>query len=238
MSKASKLKFVFAGNIPKAKKEEKPVVIEPAEEEIVNDPGEPLPEDTGEETVYIPDEPTTDTAEPEKVHSNTEIDYGSCTVPMGKAKDNGIVLCVILCILLLLCLSVLIYQNVRNSSPVPDNNENVIEPEYKELITIIKGYVASIKDPRKAEFCEKLRQHYIEAANEPVTDINVFLENNLEKTRIILGFYGTPAISNEYEWFKLFCKGGIIDKWLEKSEIVITPVNKKALFLAIAEGLN
>lgn len=237
MSKTSKLKFVLAGNIPQEKKSE---VVAP--EEPIVEVEEPSVEESKEEPFEESEEKFNNPLDLDTVKENknsTEVNYGTCTKPIGKAKENGIILCVVLCVLLLLCLGLLFYQNLNHSSPTPDNNDTVVEPEYKDLIIIIKGYVSAIKDSKKAEFCKKLRDHYIQQANTPVTDINTFLEDNIESTRSILGFYNrSGAISNEYEWHKLFCKGGVIDKWLEDRHIVVTPENKKGLFLAIAEGLE
>lgn len=228
MSKKTKLKIILAGNIPEVEEKETSEVVElnestNTEEECQEEPVEEYPEV----------EPEVDLDK-----DSSLIGYTPYSVPIGKAKDNGILLCIILCFIILI-LGFLLYQKQHYVTPLPDNNDNeVVEPEYQELTTVIKGYVSSITDSKKEEFCQKLRQHYIDWSAMPVTDINEFLDENLEETRNILGFYRAKAISNEWEWHKLFCKGGVIDKWLEKYNVIITPANKKEIFLAIAEGLK
>ena len=232
MSKKTKLKFILAGNIPEVEEKETSEVVELNESTSTKEEccEEPVEECSEVEPEVVP--------EVDSDKDSSLIDYTPYNVPVGKTKDNGILLCIILCVIILI-LGFLLYQKQQHNAPLPDNNDNeVVEPEYQELTTVIKGYVSSITDSKKEEFCQKLRQHYIDWSKMPVTDINEFLEENLEETRNILGFYRNKAISNEWEWHKLFCKGGVIDKWLEKSNVIITPTNKKAIFLAIAEGLK
>lgn len=221
---------MFPANIPN--KIEKPVpeqVIEPEPSvEPVTEP-EIIPERKPE---FKPaPEPVSEDKPPK---TQVDIDVYKPTGP-----DTGITLCAILLSLILVGLVFLIWHETTWKQQEEQNGSVNVEPEYDGLRIVVSNYVKDMKDPNKYEYLQEIRQVYIDAANSKETDINQLIDGIYDKTHDILGFE-KPRRKTKYEWEyqKLFDNTGVINAWLMSANVIITPQNKKAIFMAVAEGLK
>jgi len=252
MAKESKLNFILANNLPKKKQHESPKVIvshQTTAEIPENKPSfseiQELSDDSvTEETSPIPQ--PVPTIESHRRHSDSrsqrippdeppQLDYNQFMVPLG-SKDNGITLCIVLSTIIALALGFLIYHEYVWRIHEEESQVHV-DSEFSTLTVVIKTYVSSIKDERKAEYCQKLYPVYIQASKskEPLEQT---IKQVIKQSREILGFDAVESQSNEFEWHKLFGVDGVIDTWMVDNGIKITDSNRKEFFKAVAQGLK
>lgn len=235
MSKKSKINIVLAQNIPG---EEQVSTGSDSGEGAVVEATTPV-EDVSEESETVDEEEEVSEEVPSETSSSEkpaeEIKYKPIEEPLGTVQENGIRLCIILLVLILLALGFLIYH--ERTWRQDENADTTVVLKYDTLRAIVKNYVSTISDPRKAEYCSDLRAAYIEAANSR-ENIDVIIEKLQTKSQVILGFNERRQRSNEHEWQKLIGAGGIIDAWLAEAGIILLPETKHDVFMAIAEGLR
>lgn len=206
----------------------KKVVQEPVEEPVITPVDEPV-----EEEIIVEEEPV-----PESNSStNTVIKYDEYKVPRG-AKENGIILTIILSILILLSLGFLIYYE-HSWRLQEEQGTTVVDSKYDELRTVVKGYVGVIHEANKAKYCKQISEIYRKAAKS-TDSIEQIEDTILKENRAILGFDNNdgPIVEREYEWQALLSASGIIHTWLTEKGIVVSKDNQREVFTAIAEGFE
>ncbi len=203
----------------------KKVVQEPVEEPVITPVDEPV-----EEEIIVEEEPV-----PESNSStNTVIKYDEYKVPRG-AKENGIILTIILSILILLSLGFLIYYE-HSWRLQEQQEETLVDSSFEALTNVVKNYVATIEETNKEDLCRQLYEVYI-SASESTEDIEFIVLTIREMSQEILGFNDKVAKTKEHEWYKLFGVHGVIDMWLTDSGIVVDKKNQRDVFTAIAKGI-
>ena len=210
-------------------------VEEPVQE---SEPEVDEPEVDEPEEVVVPEEEEAPKEEGPVV-ANQKVKYKPYEEKLGTVKENGILLCIVLLVLILLSLGFLIYH--EHTWRQEEEQSNVlVEPEFNGLRDVIRNYVKDMEDPDKAEYCRQVREVYLAAANSTNPDIDQIQDQIYDKLHNEIFEFEAPRKKTkyEYEWQKLFDQTGVINTWLTATKTDITIKNKKAIFTAIAEGLK
>lgn len=225
--KKTSINYVFANNLPEK-------VEEPVQEETA-------PEETPvEETKEEPKPPVIAPVIVAPSNDPTKVNYPPLTYPAG-TPDTGILLCIILSLITLVSLGFLIWHERSWRQEEEQNTDVQVDDTYSTLTTVVKNYVATIRDPKKAEYCVQLKAIYYDAsrASNDISQIEAII---LAKSRNVLSFDDRnkpeEEVAYEYEWQRLFGSTGVINNYLSMANIVVTKDNQKDVFTAIAKGLE